>query len=76
MLDSCIWMWFSDKGLIGMFSTHIDDLKGFGEESCQESLYGDLVKCFGKVAKEHTKFEHCGIIHVQNEDGCIEITQD
>ena len=69
-------MWFDEKGLVGILSTHIDDLKGCGTEKWQESLYEDLVKAFGKVTKEHTKFEHCGIMHVQNEDGSIEITQD
>ena len=31
MLDSCVWMWFNEQGLVGMFTTHIDDLKGCGD---------------------------------------------
>ena len=36
----------------------------------------ELVTAFGKVKVEHTKFEHCGIMHVQHENGDNEITQD
>ena len=32
MLDSCVWMWFDETGLVGILSTHIDDLKGCGIE--------------------------------------------
>ena len=30
----------------------------------------------GKVKVEHTKFEHCDIMHVQHDNGDIDITQD
>ena len=37
-------MWFDEECLIGILSTHIDDLKGCGNEKWQESLHADLVK--------------------------------
>ena len=68
MLDSCIWMWFDETGLVGIVSTHIDDLNGCGTSSWQDWRYKELVTAFGKVKVEHTKFEHCGIMHVQHEN--------
>ena len=61
-----MWMWYSendDTSLIGIISTHIDDLKGAGIVEWQEQLYLSLAEVFGKVTKDAGKLEHCGIMH-------------
>ena len=76
MWDSCIWLWFKDGRLVLILSTHIDDLKGAGEPVVARDLYEALTKEFQKITKNETKFEHCGIMHCQNEDGSVTMTQD
>ena len=65
---SCMCTWYSesdDTMLIGIISTHIDDLKGAGIVEWQEPFDLSLVEVFGKITKDAGKFEHCGILILQ-----------
>ena len=84
MLETCIWLFFQkgDGGkakLLCILSTHIDDLKGGGEDAFVKWLLEQLEALFGKLKTQHDEFEHCGIMHTQSASdagGEIVITQD
>ena len=60
--DACLYMWHDKRGtLLGIASTHVDDLKCTGTLDALDSLDKELSKTFGKLKVEHPPFEHCGI---------------
>ncbi len=46
-----------------ILSTHIDDLKGGGEDAVVDSVLKGLESAFGKLTVKAGEFEHCGIMH-------------
>ena len=53
-----------------MITTHIDDIKGAGEESAKSELLNALKRDYGDDAKlEESPFDHCGIRHTQKPNG-------
>ena len=54
--------------LVLVVSTHVDDLKGAGEDEQRKALILHLERCFGKLKVELGSFDHVGVSHVQNAD--------
>ena len=55
-----------------ILTTHIDDIKGAGEESAKLELLKALKQDYGSDVKvEETAFDHCGIRHTQYAHGEI-----
>ena len=53
-----------------ILTTHIDDIKGAGEESARASLLRSLKQDYGADVKlEESPFDHCGIRHTQYPNG-------
>eukprot|EP00959_Pyramimonas_sp_CCMP1952_P094271 1972147-Pyramimonas_sp.AAC.1 len=57
-------------------STHVDDLKGASTESIADAFMDALESEFGKLTRQKSKFEHCGVVHDQHEDGSVWCSQD
>jgi len=75
--DRCIYVWRnSQRKLIGLCSTHVDDLKLAGEEHFVSTLLATLERSFGKLKIQHGSFEHCGILHQLQPDKSYHLTQD
>ena len=75
----CKHRWDQSSGtwtLVLILSTHVDDLKGGGEEHEVQALVKQLSAAFGEGKLEYSKFEHCGVRHVQGEDFSITTTMD
>ena len=62
--------------MIGITSTHVDDLKCTGEPKALDDLQKGLEAAFGKLKVEIGSFEHCGIKHFEQEDGSLTLSQD
>eukprot|EP00971_Amphidinium_carterae_P330165 6463041-Amphidinium_carterae.2 len=55
-----------DRKLRMISSTHIDDLKGAGEEELTQHVCSKLSSVLGKLKIEQWHFEHSGITHTQD----------
>ena len=65
--DQSLYSWHNSSGsLILLLSTHVDDLKGCGEEAEVTKVLALLTKHFGKLKTDRLKFEHCGVWHEQD----------
>ena len=66
--DSHFWVMHNDKSEWQLsVSSHIDDLKGCGNDAARERLKKQLAEDFSDDLKEQLhEFEHIGIKHVQN----------
>ena len=63
----CLWTQDKDDiySLVVILSTHVDDLKGGGEEEYVNRLIKHLEGHFGKGKTDYKNFEHCGVVHAQ-----------
>ena len=61
--------------LVLIISTHVDDLKGGGEEKEMKGLIDLLETKFDSLKIQYREFEHLGLVHRQLKD-CIEIHQN
>ena len=53
-----------------ILTTHIDDIKGAGEETAKAELLVALKNDYGSYVKlEESPFDHCGIRHTQRSNG-------
>eukprot|EP00971_Amphidinium_carterae_P351893 6492325-Amphidinium_carterae.1 len=69
LLDPSLYVWRTvDKKLRMIMSTHVDDLKGAGEEELAQHVCSKLSLVFGKLKIEQWHFEHCGITHTQDKE--------
>ena len=65
------------ENLSCIISTHIDDIKGSGDQKVRDSLLAALKRDYGgDVKMEKGEFEHTGIMHKQNADFSIYTSQD
>jgi hypothetical protein len=65
--DQSLYSWHNSSGsLVLLLSTHVDDLKGCGEEAEVTKVLALLTKHFGKLKTDRLKFEHCGVWHEQD----------
>ena len=65
--DKCLWAWFDNVGCLQLLlSTHVDDLKGCGEEATTTRVLNVLTKEFGILKTQFDDFTHCGIKHETN----------
>lgn len=66
--DPNLFVWFSGGLLTCILSTHVDDLKGAGNDSQVKLILSALERAFGKLKVSMRVFEHCGIKHEQSSD--------
>jgi hypothetical protein len=60
-LDENFYMWFDIIGnLIGLASTHVDDLGIAGKTEFLRMAYAALSRKFGTITKQELPFKHCG----------------
>ena len=52
-------------------STHVDDLKGAGEEPEVQLLFKHLRAKYGDLERTELPFEHCGMIHTQDGEDVV-----
>ena len=65
--DKCLWAWFDGVGCLQLLlSTHVDDLKGCGDEATTTRVLNVLTKEFGTLKTQFDDFTHCGIKHETN----------
>eukprot|EP00959_Pyramimonas_sp_CCMP1952_P109631 2293301-Pyramimonas_sp.AAC.1 len=57
-------------------STHVDDLKGASTDSIADAFRSALESEFGQLTRQKRRFEHCGVVHDQHEDGSAWCSQD
>eukprot|EP00971_Amphidinium_carterae_P147047 2913942-Amphidinium_carterae.2 len=63
-------------GLDGVLSLHVDDIKLAANSEISKALIDILTKRFGALSVQENEFEDCGLMHVQHEDGTVEIHQN
>ena len=61
--DISLYVWFSGNELVLILSTHVDDLKGTGENATVRTVLKYLASKFGELKTSWNTFEHCGIKH-------------
>ena len=61
-------MWDGSNRLVLVLSTHVDDLKGGGEEDLVSKLWKHLEAAVGEGKLQYGTFEHCGVRHIQSGD--------
>ena len=75
--EPCLYMWHNSKRQLTLIcSTHVDDFKICGEKEAVTQLLQGLEKKVGKLKTAVREFEHCGIMHKQNDDMSINIHQN
>ena len=67
LADKELYVLHRDGQLVLILSTHVDDLKMTGTSEAMKALIAALEKAFDKLKVEWNKFEHCGIMHEQDE---------
>ena len=78
-VDSAIYVWHSNNVLCGIASTHVDDLKLAGVKAFVTKLLASLTATLGPLKTQTafmSSFEHCGIMHSQDENYAVTIHQD
>lgn len=75
-----VWLYQKDKNsneceLLAALSTHVDDLKGGGQRKQLEAIIKGLEQQFGQMKLKVRVFEHCGILHEQDETMAIKLHQ-
>jgi hypothetical protein len=75
--DKCLWLWFDGStGLLRLIlSTHVDDIKGTGDQETTDHVLKTLTKEFGKLKTVYDNFIHCGIAHETLADGTLVLHQ-
>jgi hypothetical protein len=74
--DPAVYVWHDKSGSLStILSTHVDDLKGGGTPEVWQKVVKALETAFGKLKVQEKKFEHCGLLHEQRDDGTIVIHQ-
>ena len=58
-----------------MLSTHVDGIKGTGEQETIDFVLSILTKEFGKLKTVYDNFIHCGIAHETLDDGTLVLHQ-
>ena len=66
--DASLYVWFIGGCLQMVLSTHVDDLKGGGEQETVRKVQKSLEQNFGALKIQESSFEHCGIQHLQSSD--------
>ena len=74
--DRCIYVFRRDGVLIGICSSHVDDLKIAGEPELVKGVLSELTKLFGRLKVVEGSFEHCGIWHELQPDGSYHLHQN
>eukprot|EP00971_Amphidinium_carterae_P326946 6458059-Amphidinium_carterae.1 len=60
----------------GVSSLHVDDIKFAADPEISTALIDTLTKRFGALKAQDREYAHCGLMHVQQEDGTVEIHQN
>ena len=75
--DRCLWAWFVNSSLALLLSTHVDDLKGCGEDATTKKVLAVLEREFGALKTSVGEFEHCGVKHSTcKQTGSISLSQN
>ena len=74
--DNALYVWFSDSKLVCMLSTHVDDVKGTGQDEVVTKILQHLTAKFGELKTSWNTFDHCGLKHERNlNEGTLKIHQ-
>jgi len=65
-----LYVFYTGSKLRLIMSSHVDDLKGGGDEEERERVLAHLEKEFGTLKKQFSNFECIGIMHVQDARSC------
>ena len=75
-VDAQLYIWVDNNKLVAILSTHVDDLKAAGVLSVVAKIFHELEVRFGSMKVQVGKFEHCGVVHEQLEDGTVLLHQN
>ena len=74
--DPCLFFVYRKQGsAVGAFTTHIDDISGFGEPGVMESIRKFSELRFGELKLQEGNFVHVGMELVQDSTFSVTLTQ-